>query len=91
MTYPKFTAGTLVKLKDSVNTPWPRTSKGSVYKVLGNSVYWGTHEITFVSDDGVQVCLPEDEFERALTDWEEHKERASVEFLLSLGYTLKKG
>jgi hypothetical protein len=91
MTYPKFTVGTLVRLKDSVEkSPWTGISKGSVYKVLGNSVYWGTYEITFVSDDGTQVNLPEEFFERVLTEWEEWKERDSVEFLLSLGYNVNK-
>ena len=91
MTYPKFTVGTLVRIKDSTEPhSWTRTSRGSVYKVLGNSVYWGTYEITFVSDDGTQVNLPEEFFERVLTEWEEWKERDSVEFLLSLGYNVNK-
>ena len=91
MTYPKFTVGTLVRLKDSIEPPkWDLTSKGSIYKVLGNSVYWGKHEITFVSDIGTQICVSEESFERVLTEWEERKERDSVEFLLSLGYNVNK-
>jgi hypothetical protein len=91
MTYPKFTVGTLVRIKDSLEkSPWTGISKGSVYKVLGNSVYWGKHEIIFVSDDGTQACVSDGLFERVLTGWEERKERDSVEFLLSLGYNVNK-